>query len=262
MKIKPKNNVELQKMRNAGELAARTLDFITPKIEPGITTEQINRWVHDFTIEHNAIPAPLNYRGFPKSVCTSINDVVCHGIPNEQTILKEGDIVNIDVTSILDEYHGDTSRMFLVGDVSDEARKLVQTTYDAMMAGIKTVQSGSYLSDIGKAIEHKCTPHAYGVVRDFCGHGIGKVFHENPQVLHYAYDDKRADCRLRKGMTFTVEPMVNIGGFDCYIEEDNWTARTSDGSLSAQFEHTLAVTENGFEIFTQSPRGWHHPGCY
>lgn len=258
----PKNKVELQKMRDAGQLAARTLDMITPHVQPGVSTEKINQLCHDFIVKHNAVPAPLNYRGFPKSVCTSINEVVCHGIPNAKQTLKEGDIVNIDVTAILDGYHGDTSRMFWAGDVSDEARKLTQVTFDALWAGIKTVQSGSRLSAIGQAIQDVADVHKYGVVRDFCGHGLGKVFHEEPAVLHYAWHNPLQDVRLRKGVTFTIEPMINTGTWECEVLDDDWTAVTKDGGLSAQFEHTLAVTDEGYEIFTESLEGLAHPEMY
>ncbi|MDD9911867.1 MAG: type I methionyl aminopeptidase [Alphaproteobacteria bacterium] len=259
MKPKPKNSVELTKMRAAGQLAAQVLDFITPHVEVGTNTLKLNDLCHDFILKHNATPAPLNYKGFPKSICTSINDVVCHGIPSEKDILKDGDIVNIDVTVILDGYHGDTSRMYLVGNVSDEARKLVDDTYEAMMIGINTIKSGSYLSEVGKAIQEYSDKRCYGVVRDFCGHGLGKVFHESPPVLHYYPQIGCEDFRLRKGTTFTVEPMINLGTWEAETMEDGWTARTKDRKLSAQFEHTLAVTEDGVETFTESPKGWHKP---
>lgn len=247
-------------MRDAGQLAAQVLDYITPHIVPGISTLKINDLCHDYILKNNAIPAPLNYRGFPKSVCTSINEVICHGIPNAEEVLKDGDIINIDVTVILNEYHGDTSRMFLVGDnVSEDARKLVDVTHSCMMAGIETIASGSRLSAIGQAIQPLAEQHGYGVVRDFCGHGIGKVFHTEPSVLHYAYDDKNYDMRFRKGMCLTVEPMINQGTWHMEMMRDGWTAKTKDRKLSAQFEHTLAVTEDGYEIFTLSPNGWYKP---
>lgn len=259
MKLTPLNRVELEKMRVAGKLAAEVLDMITPHVQPGVSTEKLNQICHDFIIEHNAIPAPLNYRGFPKSICTSINDVICHGIPTDKEILQDGDIINIDITVIVNGYHGDTSRMFLVGDVAEEGKKLVQTTYDCMMAGIETIKSGSKLSDIGKAIQAVADQNKYGVVRDFCGHGIGSTFHTDPMILHYAYDNPQYDAKLRSGVTFTVEPMINTGSWQAVVLEDDWTAKTVDGGLSAQFEHTLAVTENGVEIFTLSPNGWHCP---
>lgn len=261
-KIVPKNNVELQKMRDAGKLAARVLDMITPHVAPGVDTEKLNRLCHDFIVEHNAVPAPLNYKGFPKSICTSANEVVCHGIPSADHVLKDGDILNIDVTVILNGYHGDTSRMFWAGDVSDEAKKLTKVTYDCMWAGINTVKSGSRVSEIGKAIQKLADRYNYGVVRDFCGHGLGSKFHEEPAVLHYAPQPMFGDARLRKGATLTIEPMINTGTWECEVLEDDWTAVTCDGGLSAQFEHSLAVTEDGFEIFTESLEGLDHPALY
>lgn len=259
MKVKPKNNVELKKMRAAGKLGAEVLDYITDFVEVGVSTEKLNQLCHDFILEHNAIPAPLNYRGFPKSICTSINDVICHGIPSEKEILKDGDIINIDITVILDGFHGDTSRMFLVGNVSEQDKKLVQDTYDAMMAGINTIKSGSDLSEIGKTIQKFAEPKGYSVVRDYCGHGIGQVFHDEPMVLHYDPQNSMYNLKLRKGMTFTVEPMINLGAYEGNVMEDDWTVRTIDGKKSAQFEHTIAVTENGVEILTASPKGYTCP---
>jgi methionyl aminopeptidase len=262
-KITIKNKVELAKMRAAGQFAAEVLDYITPFIKPGVSTQYINDLCHDYITKHGHIPAPLNYRGpvcpFPRSVCTSVNEVVCHGIPSPKHILKNGDIMNLDVTTIVDGFHGDHSRMFLIGEVSAEARKLVDVTHEAMMAGIKTIRSGSYLSDIGKAIQAVAHAHGYSVVEDFCGHGIGRVFHEDPQVLHYDSGDDRYDMRLKKGMTFTVEPMINLGLVGTEVLDDGWTAVTVDGKLSAQFEHTIAVTDSGCDILTLSPKGWHKP---
>jgi len=255
----PKNKVEIIKMRAAGQLAARVLDMITPHVVPGISTEKIDQLCHAFIIEHNAIPAPLNYRGYPKSVCTSINEVVCHGIPDAKRILQAGDIINIDVTVILDGYHGDTSRMYWVDEVSDEAKKLTDVTFDSMWAGINTVKSGSKLSAIGGAIQAVADKHNYGVVQDFCGHGLGKVFHEAPSVLHYAWQNPMMDVRLRKNVCLTIEPMINVGTWECKVLEDDWTAVTLDGKLTAQFEHSLAVTEDGYEIFTHSPEGLDRP---
>lgn len=245
-------------MRKAGRLAAEVLDFITPHVAPGISTGQLDTLCHDFIIAHGAIPAPLNYRGFPKSICTSINHVVCHGIPDDAKKLQNGDSVNIDITVILDGWHGDTSRMFLVGDkVSVKAKKLTQITYDCMMLGIEAVRPGATLGDIGHAIQD-CAEHSrYSVVRDFCGHGIGRVFHDAPSVLHYGKPG--VGMRLEEGMFFTVEPMINVGNYDVKILQDGWTAVTKDRQLSAQFEHTIAVTADGFEIFTESPKGWHCP---
>lgn len=258
-KIRAKNNVEIQKMRAAGKLAAEVLDHLTPQIRVGMTTEEINQICHDFIIANNATPAPLNYRGFPKSVCTSLNEVVCHGIPSEQDVLKDGDIINVDVTVIVDGFHGDHSRMYLVGNVTDEKRQLVEDTYEAMMLGIKTVKSGSFLSDIGKAIQTFAEGKGYSVVREYCGHGIGRIFHEEPMVLHYDPQDPNYDMRLKKGMTFTIEPMINLGVAGNHVLEDDWTVITDDGKASAQFEHTIVVTETGCEILTQSPKGLHKP---
>lgn len=252
MRLTPKNKVELKKMAAAGELAARTLDMITPHVKAGVSTLALNDLCHDFMLKHNGVPATLGYRGYPKSCCISINEVVCHGIPNSQTLLKDGDILNIDVTVILDGFHGDTSRMYGVGEVSAEARKLVRVTYEAMMAGINTIKSGSLLTDIGAAIEGVTAPHGYGVVREYCGHGLGRKFHEDPQVLHYK-NTEFFGTRLRNGVTLTVEPMVNVGGWRTELMKDGWTVKTADRSLSAQYEHTLAVGEHGPEILTTSP---------
>tara|TARA_R110000868_G_scaffold190862_1_gene434847 strand:+ start:149495 stop:150286 length:792 start_codon:yes stop_codon:yes gene_type:complete len=255
MKVKPKNNVELEKMRAAGKLAAEVLDYITPFVKVGVSTLELNDLCAEFTEKAGAISAPLNYRGFPKSICTSLNDVVCHGIPAAEDILKDGDILNIDVTVILEKFHGDTSRMFLVGNVSDENKKLVQDTYDAMMVGINSIKSGTDVSDIGCAIEEFIAPKGYGIVREYCGHGIGKVFHSDPMVVHYATHNKDYSMKLRKGHTFTVEPMINIGVAGNELMDDEWTVRTLDRKNSAQFEHTIAVTDEGVEILTTSPAG-------
>lgn len=259
MKQKPKNNVELNKMRAAGKLAAEVLDYIVPFVKEGENTLKLNDLCHDFILEHNAIPAPLNYRGFPKSICTSINDVVCHGIPSEKDVLKNGDILNIDVTVILDGYHGDTSRMFFIGDVSNEHKELVKNTYDAMIKGIETVKSGGDIHHIGSSIEAFVKPKGYGIVREYCGHGIGKVFHSDPMIVHYAADPKHYSMKLRKGHTFTVEPMINMGTAGTELMDDEWTVKTIDRKFSAQFEHTIAVTESGYEILTESPAGLHYP---
>ena len=245
---------EFAGMRKAGKLAAEVLDFITPHVEPGITTGALDKLCHDFIVGRDAIPAPLNYRGFPRSICTSINHVVCHGIPDDVKKLLNGDIINIDITVILDGWHGDTSRMFLVGDkVGVKAKKLVQVTYDAMMLGIEAVRPGATLGDIGYAIQEYAESRRYSVVRDFCGHGIGTIFHCPPSILHYG--EPGTGMRLEEGMFFTVEPMINAGRYDVKILSDGWTAVTKDRSLSAQFEHTIAVTADGFEIFTLSPAG-------
>jgi len=257
-RIKLHGPADFEGMRTAGRLAAETLDFITEHVKPGVTTGALDTLCHDFIVGHGAIPAPLNYRGFPKSICTSINHVVCHGIPDDGRKLVDGDVLNIDVTVIVDGWHGDSSRMYLVGDrIPVKARRLVDVTYEAMMRGIEMVKPGVTLGDIGHAIQEFAEGHRFSVVRDFCGHGIGKVFHDAPSVLHYG--DPGEGVVLRPGMFFTIEPMINAGKYDVLIMKDGWTAVTRDKSLSAQFEHTVAVTETGYEIFTLSPRGWHHP---
>ena len=244
-------------MRRAGRLAAETLDFITPHVQPGVTTDELDRLCHGFILDHGAIPAPLNYKGFPKSICTSVNHVVCHGIPSERKRLGKGDAINIDVTVILDGWHGDTSRMFFVGQNSVKARKLIEVTYEAMMKGIAAVRPGATLGDIGAAIQGHAEAQRFSVVRDFCGHGLGRVFHTAPSVLHYGRPG--TGVVLREGMFFTIEPMINAGRPDVKILDDGWTAVTRDKSLSAQFEHSVGVTAEGCEIFTLSPKGWHQP---
>jgi methionyl aminopeptidase len=243
-------------MRRAGRLAAETLDFITPHIKPDVTTGELDRLCHDFIVAHGAVPAPLGYRGFPKSICTSVNHVVCHGIPGDKRLV-EGDILNIDVTTILDGWHGDTSRMFFVGEAGVKARKLVDVTYDAMMRGIAAVKPGNTLGDIGHAIQSFAEANRFSVVRDFCGHGLGRIFHEAPSVLHYG--EPGTGLVLREGMLFTVEPMINAGRWEVKVLSDGWTAVTKDRSLSAQFEHSVGVTATGCEIFTLSPKGMHKP---
>ena len=243
-------------MRKAGRLAAETLDFITPYIQPGVTTGELDKLCHDFIIDNGGIPAPLGYRGFPKSVCTSINHVVCHGIPGDR-VLKDGDIMNIDVTPTVDGWHGDHSRMFFAGDVPIKARRLCDITYEAMWRGIKAVKPGATLGDIGHAIQSFVEAERCSVVRDFCGHGLGKVFHDAPNVLHYG--EPHSGVVLKAGMFFTIEPMVNLGRYDVKILSDGWTAVTRDRSLSAQFEHSLAVTEDGYEVFTRSPKDFEKP---
>ena len=243
-------------MRRAGRLAAETLDFITPYVKPGVTTDELDRLCHDFITKAGAVPAPLNYRGYPRSICTSVNHVVCHGIPGDR-VLRDGDILNIDVTVILDGWHGDTSRMYLVGDVKLKARRLVDVTYEAMMRGIAAVKPGARLGDIGHAIQSYAESQRCSVVRDFCGHGLGRVFHDAPNVLHYG--EKGRGYELKPGMFFTIEPMINLGRYDVKILSDGWTAVTKDKSLSAQFEHSVGVTEDGVEIFTLSPAGLHKP---
>jgi len=243
-------------MRRAGRLAAETLDFITPHVQPGVATGELDRLCHDFIVRNGAIPAPLNYRGFPKSICTSINHVVCHGIPGDKR-LQDGDIVNLDITVILDGWHGDTSRMFPVGKIGVKAQKLIDITYEAMMRGIEAVRPGATLGDIGHAIQSYAESHRFSVVRDFCGHGIGKIFHDTPSILHFGRAGDGPP--LREGMFFTVEPMINAGRHEVKVLDDGWTAVTRDRSLSAQFEHTVAVTADGYEIFTGSPTGLDRP---
>jgi methionyl aminopeptidase len=244
-------------MRRAGRLAAETLDFITPQVVPGISTGELDQLCHDFIVGRQAVPAPLGYRGFPKSICTSVNHVVCHGIPGDKR-LEDGDIINIDVTVILDGWHGDTSRMFTVGERAPvKARRLIDVTYEAMMRGIEVVRPGATVGDIGYAIQAFAEGQRFSVVRDFCGHGLGRIFHDAPSILHFGRPGEGPV--LREGMFFTVEPMVNAGRYDVKVLNDGWTAVTKDRSLSAQFEHSIGVTATGYEIFTLSPTGLHHP---
>lgn len=247
---------DFEGMRRAGRLAAETLDFITPHVEPGVTTGHLDELCHDFILKHGAVPAPLGYRGYPKSICTSVNHVVCHGIPGDKR-LENGDVLNIDVTVILDGWHGDTSRMFMVGDVGVKGRRLTEVTYEAMMRGIEVVKPGATTGDIGYAIQRFVEKERFSVVRDFCGHGLGRIFHEPPNILHYG--EPGTGVPLRAGMFFTIEPMVNAGKWQVKLLSDGWTAVTKDRSLSAQFEHSIGVTETGHEIFTLSPKGWHKP---
>lgn len=243
-------------MRKAGRVAAMTLDMLTKEVKPGITTAQIDRMAYDFMGDHGAEPATMYYRGYRHSSCTSIDNVVCHGIPNEKP-LKEGQILNIDVTAVIDGYHGDTSRMFLVGDVPLRARRLADVTYEAMMRGIATLKPGSLSGDLGHAIQAYAEAHGFSVVRDFCGHGVGLVFHDAPNILHYGQGGR--GLAFREGMFFTVEPMINAGKPMVRMLDDGWTAVTRDRSLSAQFEHTVGITATGVEIFTASPAGLHKP---
>jgi len=237
-----------EKTKIAGSIAARALDEVEKIIKPGISTEEIDRICYEFINDHDAYSAPLFYRGFPKSCCTSTNHVVCHGIPSSK-ILKEGDIVNVDVTALKNGWHGDTSRTFKVGKVSVKAKKLIKATYDSMMKAINIVKDGVYLGDIGSAIQTHVEAEGFSVVQDFCGHGIGKTFHKEPNILHYG--KKGTGEKLKTGMIFTVEPMINFGKYETKTLNDGWTAVTKDKSLSAQFEHTIGVTKNGCEIFTQ-----------
>ncbi|MBX9797764.1 type I methionyl aminopeptidase [Sphingomonas sp.] len=243
-------------MRAAGRLAAQTLDMIAPHVVPGVTTAALDEMVRRFMVEHGGVPATIGYRGYTHSCCISINHVVCHGIPGDKT-LKSGDIVNIDVTPIVDGWHGDTSRMFLVGDVPLKARRLVEVTYECLMLGIEQARPGNRLGDVAHAIQSHAERHRYGVVRDFCGHGVGRLFHDAPEVVHVGRPGTGPE--LRPGMFFTIEPMINIGRPEVKLLEDGWTAVTRDRSLSAQFEHSIGITETGCEIFTASPAGLHKP---
>jgi methionyl aminopeptidase len=255
MAVSIKTPDEIEKMRVAGRLASDVLDFIAPHVKPGATTGEIDRLCHDYIAEvQQAIPAPLNYappgyRPFPRSICTSVNHVVCHGVPGDKK-LRSGDIVNIDITVIKDGYHGDTSRMFYVGNPSIQARRLCEVTFECLWRGIESVRPGAHLGDIGHAIQEHAEGHGYSVVREFCGHGIGTKFHEEPQVLHYGRPG--VGLRLESGMTFTIEPMINAGKADIRQLADGWTVVTKDHSLSAQWEHTVLVTESGYEVLTVS----------
>lgn len=246
----PKTAEEIVKMRVAGRLAAEVLDFIEPHVHAGVTTDHLNQLCHDYMVDvQDTIPAPLNYHGFPKSICTSVNNVICHGIPADKT-LKKGDIVNLDITVIKDGYHGDTSRMFFIGKPSVMAKRLTETAYECMMIGIDQVRPGKTLGDIGYAIQTHAHSRNYSVVQEYCGHGIGKVFHEPPQILHYG--KKGQGEVIREGMTFTIEPMINAGKRGTRLLNDGWTVVTGDRSLSAQWEHTLVVTASGSDILTLS----------
>jgi methionyl aminopeptidase len=255
MSVSIKNSEDIKKMRVAGKLASEVLDYITQFIKPNITTEEIDKICHDYMVnEQKTIPAPLNYAPpghspYPKSVCTSVNHQICHGIPGPKS-LKKGDVVNIDITVIKDGYHGDTSRMFYVGEPSIQAKRLCEITYQSMWLGIKEVKPGAYLGDIGHAIQTYAESNGYSVVREFCGHGIGLVFHEEPQVLHYGQIGSGVE--LRPGMIFTIEPMINAGKRDIKMLPDGWTVVTKDRSLSAQWEHTILVTESSYEVLTVS----------
>jgi len=243
-------------MRKAGRLAAEILDALVPHVVPGVSTGELDDIVRNMSVAGGGVPATLGYRGYTHSCCISVNHVVCHGIPGER-VLKDGDIVNIDVTPMLGGWHGDTSRMFLVGDVPIKARRLVDVTYECLMLGIEQARPGNHLGDISNAIQRHAEKHRYGVVRDFCGHGLGQVFHDAPEVVHVGRPGTGPE--LRPGMFFTIEPMINIGRPDVKLLEDGWTAVTRDRSLSAQFEHSIGITETGCEIFTKSPKGLDHP---
>lgn len=249
MTVQIKTPQEIEKMRVAGRLAAEVLEMIAPHIQPGVTTDELNQRCHDYIVnEQQATPAPLNYHGFPKSICTSVNHVVCHGIPNGKP-LKEGDIVNVDITVIKEGYHGDTSKMFLIGQPSEKAKRIVRVSHECLLKGIEIVKPGATLGDIGFAIQHHAEINRCSIVREYCGHGIGKGFHEQPQVLHYG--KRGSGMPLEAGMTFTIEPMVNIGKRHVKLLDDQWTVITKDRSLSAQWEHTILVTDNGCEVLTK-----------
>lgn len=248
MSISIKTESEISKMRIAGRLAAEVLEMIEPYVVPGVTTNELNTICHDYIVDiQQAIPAPLNYRGFPKSICTSVNYTICHGIPSEKR-LKKGDIVNIDITVIKDQYHGDTSKMFCVGETSQHAKRLINITREALFLGIEQVKPGATFGDIGYAIQKHAESSRYSIVREFCGHGIGNKFHEEPHVMHFGNPGEGEV--IQAGMIFTIEPMLNIGKRHVKVLKDGWTAITKDRSLSAQWEHTILVTDNGYEILT------------
>ena len=247
---------KFDKMKIAGELASRTLDMLTDEIKEGVSTNKIDQLGYEFIRDNGGYSAPLFYRGFSKSLCTSLNHVICHGIPSER-ILDEGDILNVDVTAIVDGYYGDTSRMYSIGNISVKAQNLIDATYESLMKSIQILKPGIKLGDIGHEIQTCVEAKGFSVVRDFCGHGIGDKFHEPPNILHYG--KKNTGMELKPGMTFTIEPMINSGKFDVKILDDGWTAVSKDKSLSAQFEHTVGIKDNGYEIFTESVKGYLKP---
>ncbi len=246
--ISIKSQREISLMRQTSTLAKSTLEYIGDYLRPGISTEKVNDLCHDYITSHGAYPSPLNYNGFPKSICTSLNEVICHGIPDKNTIVKDGDILNIDVTTYLNKFHGDTNKTFLIGNVSEDIRKLVNITYRCLWEGISQVRPGGHIGDIGAVIVEMAQDYGYSVVREYCGHGIGREFHEAPQVIH---DAKRGTgVEIRPGMTFTIEPMINVGNRNCELLKDGWTVVTADRKWSAQFEHTILVTEDGHNVLT------------
>ena len=247
---------KFEKMRVAGKLASQTLDMLTDNIKEGVSTDHIDKFGYEFIRDNGGYSAPLYYRGFTKSLCTSLNHVVCHGIPSDR-VLRDGDAINVDVTAVVDEHYGDTSRMFSIGNTSVKLNNLIDTTHESMMRAIKILKPGIRLGDIGHEIQSFVEEKGFSVVRDFCGHGISTTFHEPPNILHYG--SKNSGMDLRPGMTFTIEPMINTGKYDVKMLNDGWTAVTKDKSLSAQFEHTLGITENGYEIFTESAKGYSKP---
>ncbi len=248
--ISIKSAREIELMKNTCALAASTLEYIESFIKPGVSTEELNKLCHDYILKNGAYPSPLNYHGFPKSVCTSLNEVICHGIPSKKDVLKDGDILNIDVTTYLQKFHGDTNKTFFVGSVNPEIQKLVEVTYKCMREGIKQVKPGARIGDIGAVIQEMAHDHGYGVVEEYCGHGIGREFHEEPQIVHVG--KKGTGPEMKPGMTFTIEPMINLGRRHSRLLKDGWTVVTQDGKVSAQFEHTILVKEdgNGHEILT------------
>ena len=248
---------KFEKMKVAGKLAAQTLDMLTENIKEGISTDYIDKLGYEFIKDNGGHSAPLFYRGYNKSLCTSLNHVVCHGIPSKSRVLEEGDALNVDITAIVDGHYGDTSRMFCVGKTSVKLNNLINATYESLMRAIKILKPGIKLGDIGYEIQSFIEKNGFSVVKDFCGHGIGTSFHEPPNILHYG--KKNTGLELKPGMTFTIEPMINAGKFDVKILNDGWTAVTKDKSLSAQFEHTIGITENGYEIFTESDKGYLKP---
>ena len=249
MSFSLKSKKDIEKMKIAGRKAASVLEMLDDHVKPGVTTNQLDEIAYKFiTEELKCIPANINYNGYPKTLCTSVNQVVCHGIPSDDRVLKDGDIINIDVTVIEDGWHGDTSKMYLVGNVADHAKRLVEVTQECMFAGIREVRPGAHLGDVGAAIQEHAETNHYSVVRDYCGHGIGQVYHEEPQVLHYG--QRHEGLELKEGMCFTIEPMINLGGYQTKLLNDGWTVVTKDGRLSAQWEHTIAVTSSGYEILT------------
>ncbi|MCP4911527.1 MAG: type I methionyl aminopeptidase [Oligoflexia bacterium] len=249
--ISIKSSREIELMRKTCELARETLGYIEQFVKPGVSTLELNDLCHEYITERGAYPSPLNYHGFPKSVCTSLNEVICHGIPNKKDVLKDGDILNIDVTTYLNKFHGDTNKTFLVGNVSDKVKDLVDITYKCMREGINQVRPGGHIGDIGAVIQEIAHDHGYSVVEEYCGHGIGREFHEEPQVVHVG--KKGTGAEMKPGMTFTIEPMINLGKRHCKLLNDGWTVVTKDKKFSAQFEHTILVTEAGHEILTLRP---------
>ena len=246
--ISIKSSREIELMRATCSLAKEVMEYIEPHVKPGVSTLEIDELCHKYIVEKGAYPSPLNYHGFPRSICTSLNEVICHGIPNKNDVLKDGDILNIDITTYLNKFHGDTNKTFLVGEVAPEIKELVDVTYQCMREGINQVRPGGHIGDIGAVIQEMAHGHGYSVVEEYCGHGIGREFHEEPQVVHVG--KKGTGAEMKPGMTFTIEPMINLGERHCRVLKDNWTVITKDGKTSAQFEHTILVTENGHEILT------------